>query len=268
MLSNCGTAEDSWESPGFKIKLVNSKGNQSWIFFERTDAEAETPILWPPDAKNWLIGKDLEAGKDWRQEEKGMTENEMVGWNHQLNGHEFEQAPGDGEGQGSLGCCSPWGAKESDMTEWLNNKKNQGATYKGKLTKYPSFAKIHIVVVVQLLSHVRLFATPWTAAPQASLSFTISWSLLKFISIDLVMPSNYLILCCPLLLLPSIFPGVMVFSKESVLYIRWLKYWNFSISPSNKYSGLISFRMDWLDLLAVQGTLKSSPTPQFKSISS
>ena len=101
--------------------------------------------------------------------------------------------------------------------------------------------------------------TPWTAARQASLAFTISCSLLKLISIKLVMPSNHLILCCPLLLLPSIFPSIRVFSSELVLCIRWLKYWSFSfsISPSNEYSGLISFRMDWFDLLAVQGTLKS-----------
>ena len=112
---------------------------------------------------------------------------------------------------------------------------------------------------VQLLSHVRLFATPWTAAPQASLSFTNSQSLLRFIPTESVMSSNHLILYCPLLSLPSVFPSIRVFSKESVLYIRWLKYWNFSfsISPSNEYSGLISFRMDWFDLLAAQGTLKS-----------
>ena len=98
----------------WEIKPVNPKINQSWIFIGRTDAEA--PILWPPDAKNWLIGKDPDAGKDWRQEEKGMTEDEMVGWHHQLDGHEFEQAPGVGDGHGSLVCCSPWGHKESDMT--------------------------------------------------------------------------------------------------------------------------------------------------------
>ena len=112
---------------------------------------------------------------------------------------------------------------------------------------------------VQLLSRVRLFVTPWTAARQASLSITNSWSLLKLMSIESVMPSNHLILCCPLLLPPSIFPSIRVFSSESVLCIRWPKYWScsFSISPSKEYSGLISFRMDWLDLLAVQGTLKS-----------
>ena len=112
---------------------------------------------------------------------------------------------------------------------------------------------------VQLLSRVRLFATPWTAAYQASLSITNSWSLPKLMSTESVMPSNHLILCRPLLLLPSIFPSISIFSNESVLCIRWPKYWSFSfsISPSNEYSGLISFRMDWLDLLAVQGTLKN-----------
>ena len=112
---------------------------------------------------------------------------------------------------------------------------------------------------VQLLSRVRLFATPWTAAHQASLSITNSQSLLKLMSIESVIPSNHLILCCPLLLLPSIFPSLRVFLNESALRIRWPKYWSFSfnISPSNEHPGLISFRMDWLDLLAVQRTLKS-----------
>ena len=103
-----------------EIQLVNPKGNQSWIFIGRTDAEVEAPILWPPDAKNWLTGKDPDAGKDWRQEEKGMTEDEMVGWHHWHNEHEFEQAPGVGDGQGiPILVCSPWGHKESDMTERL-----------------------------------------------------------------------------------------------------------------------------------------------------
>ena len=112
MLLNCGVGEDSWESLDWKeIKPVNPKGNQSWIFIGRTDAEAETPILWPPDMKNWLVGKDPDAGKDWRQEEKGTTEDEMVRWHHQCDGHEFEQALGVGDGQGSLACCSPWGRR-------------------------------------------------------------------------------------------------------------------------------------------------------------
>ena len=99
-----------------KPKGSNPKGNQSWIFIERTDAEAETPILWPPDAKNWLLGKGPDARKDWRQE-KGMTEDEMVGWHHRFNGHKFEQAAGFGDWQGSLECCSPWGHKELDANE-------------------------------------------------------------------------------------------------------------------------------------------------------
>ena len=103
-----------------EIQPVHPKGNQSWIFIGRTDAEAETPILLPPDVKNWLIGKDPDAGKDWRQEEKGTTEDEMVGWHHRLNGHEFEQTLGVGDGQGSVACCRPWGHKESDTTEQLN----------------------------------------------------------------------------------------------------------------------------------------------------
>ena len=103
-----------------EIKPVHPKGNQSWMFFRSTDAEAETPILWSPDTKNWLTVKDPDAGKKWRQEEKGMTEGKMVGWHHWLDRHEFEQALGFGDEQGSLACYSPWGHKESYMTDWLN----------------------------------------------------------------------------------------------------------------------------------------------------
>ena len=128
---------------------------------------------------------------------------------------------------------------------------------------YIIFFRFHIYsfVVVHSISHVRLFATPWIVACQASLSFTISWSLLKLLSIASMMPSNHLVLCCPFLLLPSIFPSIRVFSSESVLCIRWPKVWSFSfsISPSNEYSGLISFRRDWFDLLEAQGTVKSFP---------
>jgi len=122
-----------------------------------------------------------------------------------------------------------------------------------------SVFQVHLHNVVQSLSHVRLFVTPWTAARQASLSFTITWSLLRLRSIKSVIPSNHLIFYRPLLLPPSVFPRIRVFSNGSALHIRWPKYWSFSfsISPSNEYSGLISFRIDWLDLLAVQGTLKS-----------
>ena len=110
-----------------EIQPVHPKGNQSWIFIGRTVTESEAPIIWPPDAKKWLIQKDRYAGKDWRQEEKGMTENEMIGWHHWLDEREFEEALGVGDGQVSLAYCSPWGHKESDMTEWLNGT---------ELTKY------------------------------------------------------------------------------------------------------------------------------------
>ena len=136
---------------------------------------------------------------------------------------------------------------------YTNNKLSE------KESKKPILFKIRFSSV-QSLSCVQLFATPWTAAHQASLSITNSQSLLKLMSIESVMPSNHLILCLPLLLQPSIFPSIRVFSNESALCIRWPKYWSFSfnISPSNEYSGLISFRMDWLDLLVVQGTLQST----------
>ena len=167
-----------------EIQAVHPQGDQPSVFTPRTDAEA--PILWPPDVKKWLIGKDPDAGKDWGQEEKGTTDDEMVGWHHQLEEHGFVLTPGVGDGQGGLACCGSWGCKESDTTERLN------------------------------------------------------W-------IELT-PSNHLILCCSLLLLPSVFPSIRVFSNESLLHIRWPKYWSFSISPSNEYSGLISFRTDWFNL--------------------
>ena len=103
-----------------EIQPVYPKGDQSWVFFGRTDAKAETPVLWPPHAKGWLIGKDPDAGRDWGQEEKGTTEDEMAGWHHRLDGHEFEWTPGVGDGQGGLVCCDSWGRKELDMTEQLN----------------------------------------------------------------------------------------------------------------------------------------------------
>ena len=164
--------EKTLESPldCMEIPPVHPKGDQSWVFIGRTDVEAGTPILWPPDAKSWLIWKDPDAGKDWRQEEKGLTEDEMVGW----------------------------------MWVWKNSQ-----------------------------------------------------SLLKLMSVKSVMPSSHLIFCHSLLLLPSIFPSIRVFSSESALCIRWPEYRSssFNISPSNEHSRLISFRMDWLDLLAIQGTL-------------
>ena len=115
--------EKTLESPldCMEVKPVNSKGNQPWIFIGRTEAEAEIPILWPPHAKSWLIGKDPDAGRDWGQEEKGTTEDEMAGWHHWLNAHEFGWTPGVGDGQGGLACCDSWGHNESDTTERLNS---------------------------------------------------------------------------------------------------------------------------------------------------
>ena len=116
-----------WESRLLRVswtaRISNQsilKDDQSWVFIGRTDAEAETPVLWPPHAKSWLIGKDPDAGRDWGQEEKGMTEDEMAGWHHRLDGHEFEWTLGVGDGQGGMACCDSWGHKESDTTEWLN----------------------------------------------------------------------------------------------------------------------------------------------------
>ena len=138
MLSNCGV-EKTLESPldSKEIKPVNPKGHQSWIFIGRTDAEA--PILWPPDVESQLIGKDSDAGKDWRQEEMGTTEDKMVGWHHQLNEREFEQALGDDEGQGSLACCTPWGNKEWDTTEQLNDDTEKLLYYFSKVPATFSF---------------------------------------------------------------------------------------------------------------------------------
>ena len=119
-----------------EIQPVNPKGNQSWVFIGRTDAEGEAPILWPPDVKSWLIKKDPDSGKDWRQEETGTTEDEMVGWHHRLNGREFDQTMGDGEGQGSLAWCNPWGLKELDMTACLSNSNKNKMVKKGHLWRH------------------------------------------------------------------------------------------------------------------------------------
>ena len=132
-----------------EIKPVYAEGNQFWIITGRTDAEAEAPNLWPPDVKSWLTGKDPDVGKDWRQEKKGTTENEMVGWHHQLNGHEFEQALGD-EGQGSLACCSPWGRKEYGRTVQLNNNNNTSVSLCWKTLKNSN----HFVAQLVWLYHV------------------------------------------------------------------------------------------------------------------
>ena len=144
--------------------------------------------------------------------------------------------------------CVGWNL---EWVEWDTHKSQPREIIQGV------FLFLRHVLVVQSLSRVWFFVTPWTAAHQVPLSFTVSWSLLKFMSTESVMPSNHLILCHPLLLLPSIFPSIRVFTSGSALHIRWSKCWSFSISPSNEYSGLISFRIDWFDRLLVQETLKS-----------
>ena len=128
------TLESSLDSK--EIKPVSSKGNQPWIFIGRTDAEAEVPIFWPPDVKSRLIEKDPDAGKDWGQEEKGMTEDEMVGWHHWLSEHESGQTSEDCEGQGSLVCCSPWGCREVNTAEWQNNNKGSACRSKNSQLKF------------------------------------------------------------------------------------------------------------------------------------
>ena len=163
---------------------TNPKGNQPWISTGRTDAEVDAAILWPPDWKSWLTGEDPDAGKDWGQEKRA-TVDEMVGCHHQLNRHESEQTSGDSEGQGSLVCCSPWDHKELDtLSNWTTTTLH---TLKLPLG----------LVVVPSLAHVWLFLTQWVAAHQASLSFIISWSLLKLVFIESVMSSNHLILSSP-----------------------------------------------------------------------
>ena len=139
-----------------ELKPVNPKGNQSYVFFGRTDAEAETPKLWPHNVKSWLIGKESDPGKDWGQEEKGATEDEMAGRHHWLNGHEFEQIPGDDEGQRSLVCYSPWGCRESDTTEGLNNKVDWS---------HPG-SSIHGISQARILEYVAVFFSRGSSQPR------------------------------------------------------------------------------------------------------
>ena len=130
-----------------EIQPVHPQGDQFWVFIGRTDAEAETPILWPPNAKSWLIGKDSDAWRDWGQEEKGTTEDEMAGWHHRLNGHVFGWTPGVGDGQRGLACCNSWGCKESDMTEWLNW--TEGNWYLNGLVVFPTFFNLSLNLAIR-----------------------------------------------------------------------------------------------------------------------
>jgi len=157
-----------------EIQPVHSE-DQPWDFFGANDAKAETPVLWPPHGKSWLIGKDSDAGKDWGQEEKGTTADEMAGWHHWLDGHESEWTPGVGDGQGGLACCHSWGLKESDTTEPLN---------------WTELKEKKVLLSVQF-SHSIMSnsATPWWSTP-ASLSISNSWSLIKLMSAQSVMSSN------------------------------------------------------------------------------
>jgi len=249
-------------------------------------------LMWRVDSSE----KNSDAGRVWGQEEKGTTEDETARWHHWLDGHEPEWTPGVGDGQGGLACCDSWGRKESDTTERLNwTELNESMAecvarewmkmfqFKTKILFLPFwfflfsfwhlksslcycfpfghtfwvFLYLHFHCSVQSLSHVQLLATPWTAARQASLSITNSRSSLKPMSIESVMPSNHLILCRPLLLLPTIPPRIRVFSNESTLLTRWPKYWSFSfsISPSNEGSPC-----------SPRDSQESSSTPQFRSI--
>ena len=150
-----------------EIQPIHPKGNQSWIFIGRADAEAETPIFWPPDTKNWFTGKDPDAGKDWRQKEKGTTEDEMVGWHHWPNGHEFEQTLGDGERQGGLTCCSPWGHKELDTTKCLNNNHTKGFCLQSRRHRLPLWVVKIIFLEEGTSTHFSIPAwrTPWAQEP-------------------------------------------------------------------------------------------------------
>ena len=166
MLLNCGVGEDSWESLGLQGDPTSpggslSKRNQSWVFFGRTDAKAETPILWPHHAKSWLIGKDSDAGRDWGQEEKGTTEDEIARWHHWPDGREFEWTPGVGDQQGGLACCSSWGRKESDMTEQLNWTELNAPLSINNLYPYSSPPQSSLLSPVQWVRQIQRYFSLW-----------------------------------------------------------------------------------------------------------
>ena len=258
MLLNCDAGED-FEIPldCKEIKQVDPKGNQSWIFIGRIDAEVEALILWPPDdeeSTHSLMLGNIEGRR--RRGRQRMRWLDGITDSMDMNLSKLQQMVKNREAwHAAFHRAAKVGHNSVTERNWTDYFKATTIWTLGV-----PFAHIFLfVVVVHSLSHVQLFATPWTVARQASLSFTISQSLLKFMSIESVRPSNHPILCHHLLLLLSIFPSICVFCNESALPIRWPKYWSFSfsISPSNDYSGLISFRIDWFNLLAAQGILTS-----------
>ena len=242
-----GAREDSWESLGQQednqsiLKAINTKQS-----LKRLRLKGKLQYFGHLMQKTNSLEKILKLGNIKGRWRRGWQD-EMIRWRHWFNGDEFELTPGDSEGQASLEYCSQWGLPP--WGTWLSN---------WTTIKYICINAC-VLSSVQSFSCVWLLATPWIEARQASLSITNLHSLLKLMLFESVMPSSHLILCPSLLLLPPIPPSIRVFSNESTLHMRWPKYWSFSlsISPSNEHLGLISFRMGWLDLLAVQGTLMS-----------
>ena len=157
MLLNCGVGEDSWESLGLQGDQPVHPKDQSWVFFGRPDVEAETPILWPPHVKTWLIWKDPDAGKDWGQEEKEMTEDEMAEWHHWLDGCGSEWTLGDGYGQGGLACCDSWGHKELDTTEWMNWTELNWRTSHMNFFGFPVHIKLSLPCILAYLFYILVY---------------------------------------------------------------------------------------------------------------
>ena len=205
-----------------EIQPVRSEGDQPWDFFGRNDAKAETPILWPPHAKSWLIGKDSDARMDWGQEEKGTTEDEMARWHHWLDGRESQWTPGVGDGQGGLVCCDSWGHRESDTTEQLNwTEYTPDIPYAVSSFNFSPLHFLHCCCCCYSVTQ----SCPTLCNPMdcSTPGFPVRHYHLEFAQTyihESVMPSNHLILCHPLFFLPSVFPSIRVFSNELVLHIR------------------------------------------------
>ena len=224
-----------------EIQPVHPNGDQSWVFFGRTDAKAEIPILWPPHVKRWLIGKDPDAGRYWGAGREG----DDRGWDDWMASPTLWAWVWVNSG-------SWWWTGRPGMLRFMGSQ-SVGHDWAIELNWTECTPEINVTyvnyVVVQSPSCAQLFTTPWTTAYQASLSFIISQSFLKLMSIESVMPSSHLILCCPLLPLCSIFPSVRVFSNESALCIRWPRYWSFTFSISLPMSIQGWFLLGWIDLI-------------------